>query len=274
MNRLWTLKKNALLLAAVLFFTLTATALGQDTKPAPKASADDNFAETTAFKNRVFEIKYRDPNNLYRALIGLASGFKGASMNYNDEFRTLTVRDFPENLATIEEALKRLDKPEPPRPTIEFHIHILIASEGTAPAGQEYPEELADVLKQLRSTLKYKSYVLLASSIQRTKEGREGVSNSGSADGRGLGIADSETYPIAYHYDLGQISLEGSGGALQTIAISGFKFSMRIYIKPVGWQDVGFHTPVSLRDGEKIVVGTTTVGDRGVAVVVTAKLIK
>jgi ribosome-associated protein YbcJ (S4-like RNA binding protein) len=42
----------------------------------------------------------------------------------------------------------------------------------------------------------------------------------------------------------------------------------------IQYQDVGFNTPVSVRDGEKVVVGTTTMGDKGLVVVLITKFLK
>jgi hypothetical protein len=42
----------------------------------------------------------------------------------------------------------------------------------------------------------------------------------------------------------------------------------------VQYQSVGFRSPVSLRQGEKVVVGSTTMGDKGLIVVVSAKVHK
>ena len=78
--------------------------------PAPQAAQapGSEYVEATGFKNRVFEIKHRDPSSLVPVLRPLASGFKGATMAASSEYRTLSVRDFPENLATIEEAILAL----------------------------------------------------------------------------------------------------------------------------------------------------------------------
>ena len=59
------------------------------------------------------------------------------------------------------------------------------------------------------------------------------------------------------------------------VDIERFSFSMRvpIVVKAGGeaqYQNVGFETPVSLRNKEKVVIGTTTMGDKALIVVVTA----
>jgi hypothetical protein len=42
----------------------------------------------------------------------------------------------------------------------------------------------------------------------------------------------------------------------------------------VQYQNVGFRSPVGLRQAERVVVGSTTMGDKGLVVVVSAKVLK
>src|SRR5437660_7853313 len=125
-------------------------------QPTPSAKSPE-YVEEKGFKGKIFEIKYRDLSGLLQVIRPLGSGFKGATMSIDREFKTLTVRDFPENIASIEEAIKRLDTPQAPRPDIEFSVHVLIASNASGNR-EDYPAELADVVTQLKSALKYKSY--------------------------------------------------------------------------------------------------------------------
>src|SRR5205085_12701117 len=98
-------------------FAAAPAALAQ--KPSEqKPQWDDEYVTQKMFQNRVFDIKNRNPQSLARVLFPLTSGFKGATVSPNEEFRTITVRDFPENIAVIEEAIRRLDTPEPVRPTV------------------------------------------------------------------------------------------------------------------------------------------------------------
>ncbi|HMG37293.1 MAG TPA: secretin N-terminal domain-containing protein [Blastocatellia bacterium] len=243
--------------------------------PTPQPARADNYVENTGFKGRVFEVKHRDPGSLVRALNALTSGFKGASMQFSDEFHTITVRDFPENIASIEEALKRLDVAQPAQPDIEFTVHILIASHAAQPQG-EFPPELNDVVRQLQSTLRYKSYGLLTSATHRAKEGLQGVSNSGVTESKLFAIPQPEGSPTFYNYDLGRLVLDNSSGT-PTISVGQLNFSLRIPLaigSTVQYENVGFKSPVSLRQGEKVVVGSTTLGDKGLVLVLSARVLK
>ncbi len=250
-------------------------AMAQTPTAAPRSP---DYVEEKGFKGRVFEIKHRDPDSLAQVLRPLGSGFKGATISSNREFKILTVRDFPENIAAMEEAIKRLDTPEARSPDIEFTVHIIIASSGSEGAGGEFPTELGPVVKQLQSTLRYKTYTLMTSAIHRGKEGPVRVENSGIAESKLLGVTTPQGNPIFYNYALRQISLDGAA-ASATVQVADFSFHMRapLVVNSKGeiqYENIGFNTPVSVREGEKVVVGTTSMGDKGLIVVLSAKLLK
>ena len=258
------MKRIFSILALVLF---TSAAFAQD---APK-KAEEEFNTVREYKNKVFTVQHRDAKTIHTTIKLLGSGFKGAGFVINDELKTITVRDFPENLAAIEDAIKRLDQPAPRQPGLELKIAVLIASK-TALNGGAVPDELAPVIKQLQSTLRYAHYGLMTSSVHRTKVGN-GVEGSGVAEPDLLGMTASQERPILYTYNIQRIT---SGGDSSTFDIERFAFSMRVPLDigngSVQYQSVGFETPVSIRQGEKVVIGTTTMRDKALIVVVTAGL--
>ncbi len=275
--------RNRLVAAAVVSLSLAAnialapiTFAQEATTPAaaPAAKGPEYVAEK-GFKGRVFEIKYRDPLGLREVIRPLGSGFKGAVVSYDKQFRTLTVRDFPENIAAIEEAIKRLDIPEAPRPDIEFSVHVLIAS--SSPGGsEEYPADLGEVVKQLKSALKYKSYALMTSGLHRAKDGPGGVRNSGVAESKLFSNVPTPPNPIFFEYGLDVISIDMASGT-PAVQLGNFRFNMRVPLNlgtSIQYENVGFQSPVNLRQGERVVVGSTTMGDKGLVVVVSAKVLK
>src|SRR5215217_875069 len=143
--------RHPTLLALALLLLAAPAALAQTEAP----RQEDNYVTQKMFQNRVFDVKNRDPQSLVRVLSPLTSGFRGAVVTANPEFRTISVRDFPENIAVIEEAIRRLDTPEVARPSVEFQVHMLVASNEEA-LPNRYPAELAGAVKQLQSTLGYK----------------------------------------------------------------------------------------------------------------------
>lgn len=269
--------RTVLVAAFALLFPVAASARqeqpAQAAAPAARQAADGNF------RSRVFEIKHRDPRQLVDVLLPLGSNVRGATMNSNEEFKTITVRDFPEVIATVEEAIRRLDVPEPARPGIEFHIHILIATQAGQSTAQ-FPAELENVVKQLRTTLNYKNYHLMTSQvIQAREKGSRAVNSKGVAELRLSPDIVTSKHPIFYEFQLQRIELETAAPGQTVIQIGDFVFSMKVPLivgaqGQLQYQDIGFHTPVKMREGEKIVVGTTSMEDKGIVVVLTGGLKK
>jgi hypothetical protein len=238
--------------------------------PQPTAARGPDYVDFTGFKGKVFEVKNRDPRSLLAALSPLGSGFKGATINYSDEFKTLTVRDFPENIAAMEEALKRLDTPQAAQPDIELRMNVLIASNVEGVANQ-YPADLGDVVKQMQAMLNYKSYTNIATVVQRVRAGSHNIGISGTAEVAGnlLGGGARTAY---YDCSARSMSLtsDSSGGYL--VQLSESVFSFHGLSGDLGQANI--HTDLNLRNGEKVVVGTATLGNKGLILVLSARVIK
>jgi hypothetical protein len=265
------LKSLALPLLLTALFT---TVLGQSqSQPTPAPS--DNYVTNTGFKNRVFEIHNRMPEDLVPVIKLLTSGFKGAQLAASNEFRTITVRDFPENIAAVEEAIKRLDTPEVARPDIELRMHVLLASNKEG-APNAYPADLKDVIIELQKTLNYKDYFLLTSIVQRTRESRGW--HAGYLEGKGSAEVTwpSTTTPSGtekrlsnYQFVANSVALTAAPSGTAEILLGEFNF----YLVVPG-SEAKIHSDVKMRDGEKVVVGTAGFNDRALILVMTARVIK
>lgn len=250
---------------ALAFMFVPAALAQQPASNTPQPAPADNYVTEKNFKSKVFEVKYRDPNSLANVISRLMSGFKGAAISASPEFKTITVRDFPENLATIEEAIKRLDTPAAARPDIELHMHVLLAS-NTGGSGTDVPAELKDVIPELRGTLNYKNYELAASVIQRLTETPRGLQGSGTAD---VPSGGPGALSMPYDYYIGAVSLVQNATGSPSVQIGEFSFSALS-----GNDKARVSTALNLRDGEKVVVGTATIRSRALVVVLTMKLVK
>ena len=259
------LMKN-FLTAVVLVLIVNVASFAQQPTPSAQTRPEDNYVTEKGFKSQVFTINHRDVNSLGTVLRPLLSGFKGATISGNTEFKTLTVRDFPENLATIEEAIKRLDTPAAPGSNIELHMHILVAS-NTGGTTEQLPAELRDVITQLRGTLSYRNYELAASVVQRLTGTSRGLSGSGTAE-IASGQSGVANLALPYEYSINTVSMVQSQTGGMTIQIGAFSFGTR-----TDKDRASVQTALNLRDGEKVVVGTATIRDRALIVVLIAKVL-
>ncbi len=263
--------------ALALALAFTTDGLGQ--QQTPGQSNQPQYVENKGFKGQIFEIKHRKPQEIIRAISPLGSGFKGATVTYNDETQTISVRDFPENIAAIEEAIKRLDTPQSARveSSVDLSIHVLLTRTDDVPnlVPATLPPDLNDVIKQMKNTFAFKDYQLVTTIVQRAKthsrfQGGYAVSGKGNAlwletykgeDGnlqKGQGRADYE-----YRVTGIEVSSNSSGGA--KIQLDNFAFH---------FGNAEVQTDLEVRDGEKLVVGTASWGNKAMILVLTAKVIK
>lgn len=259
-----------LILSITSILVLTAvTAFGQQ-KQEPRP--ESQYVDFTGFKGKVFELKHRDPDDLISTLRVLTSGFKGSVITGNRELKTITVRDFPENIATIEEAIKRLDVPLPPgagRSTskdVDVTVHVLLASANSAD-GNQFPPALKDVVTQLQATLNYKSFQLLTTIVQRTNLRSGFINSSGTTALPGTNA--TATYRLSMTNIVLASQEEGSSITIGdlTFQIAGTNDEAS---RKFGSAEV--RTRLNARPGEKVVVGTATLDDKAVILVLTAKM--
>jgi hypothetical protein len=273
------LTKTIRLIAIIACLLLALTIAFAQQNQTQNKQIDQSFVDFSGFKGKIFDIKNRDPRELVQILQPLGSGFKGAIMQSNSEYRTITVRDFPENIATIEEAIKRLDVPLPPKPPqplrpaspdIEVVAHVLITSDNES-TGNSSPPALTDVIKQLQTTLNYKGYQLLTSIVQRTR------SDNGSIEAKGTLVLPEKSLTGIYHLIVKNIRPEPvSQLDYSQIGLGRLEF----YLEGINevenrrFGETTIITSLSVRDGERVVVGTASLKDKAVILVVTIKILK
>ncbi len=262
-------------LALPLLLAILSTAAFGQTQSQPAPAPVDKYVTSSGFKNRVFEVHNRMPDDLVPVIRLLTSGFKGAELAASNEFRTITVRDFPENIAAIEEAIKRLDTPEITRPDIELRMHVLLASNKEG-ASNQYPADLKDVITELQKTLSFKEYTLLTSIVQRTRESRG--PRSSYLDGRGSAEVawpnpnvpgQTEKRMSNYQFVANSVALTAAPSGAAEIQLGEFSFSLS-----VPGTEAKIHSDVRMRDGEKVVVGTAGFSDKALILVMTARVLK
>lgn len=258
----------------LVFGSFAFAALGQTPQPAPVAKDDakddakDEPVLEKGFRNRVFEVKHRDPYALQNVLQPIGSGTRGSVILASRDFKTISVRDFPENIAAIEEALKRLDKPEAKAVDVELRLHVLIAG-GTA--GDPLPEELKEVVAALRTALAYKTYAPIAAAVERVKDGTRRFAWSGQTEKIDAASNPADRRPATLRWSMGAVSVDRSTAGRADVRIDGFEFDAS---QPGSGTIVSLRTDLSIHDGENVVVGTSTLKDKGLVLVLSARVAK
>jgi hypothetical protein len=145
-------------------------------------------------------------------------------------------------------------------------MHLLIASNAEG-ATSQFPSDLGDVIKQLQSTLNYKSYHLVSSIVHRAKEG-DGMNGRGEAQLRPPLV--SQPTDAGYGYELHRISIVPTASGPSSVQIR--RLSFNLHSSSLGQASIS--SEIGLRDGEKVVVGTASLRDKAMVLVLTARVIK
>ncbi|MBK7292514.1 MAG: hypothetical protein IPI84_01635 [Holophagaceae bacterium] len=267
-------------LALTTLLAVPLAAQAPPTTPAPQAKEEEpDPAILKAMKSQVYVLQHSNPVELFRLLGPLGSGVKGARMSWTDRegLRALSVRDFPENLATIEAAIKRLDVPAAMQevPDVELHIHVLFADKA-AGLNAAVPEDLQVVLRTLRSTLAYRSFTPVASFVQRIQpSGHQTFEGQGQVDStRALANGGKIDAPMTLAWLIRGIDLDKVKGQPPVFHLKGFELSVHNGENTGTPRLASFRTDLSLKDDETVVVGTSVVKGRGLIVVVNARRVR
>lgn len=251
----------------------------QTTKPtvttaAPTAKEPEYVTEK--FATKIIELKHASPNSLAMTLRSLGSGFKGARIDPSEDRKLLVVRDFPENIAAIEEAAKRLDvlaPPMPPKRDVELTLRVLVAS-NVEGASNDYTADLKEVVKQLQSTFNYKNYSLISSIVQRSRDGNV-LSGNGTIQ---LGAPlVKEVIDVPYYFQISRLLLLPESAANTKFELRTFQYVLNPRNHPEVAERVGnaaITSDLSFAEGEKVVVGAASLKDKALILVVSAKVIK
>ncbi len=238
--------------------------------PAMAPPADRHvFVEDSGMKNQIFEVRHRDPVRLEEVLQALGSGRRGAVIDASRDFKTLTVRDFPENLATIEAAIKRLDVPAPPASDIDIRLFVMLASQTPDGADTDLPPEIRGAAQQLRSAFGYKSFRLLTPIMQRSREGHAPTRGSGEISGTTLGSLSEPNANLRYGYEIRSIARTSEPGGASQIDLTGFEFEMSGRLG-----NARIASNLSLNPGEQVIVGSASLNKTALILILSATVVK
>jgi type II secretory pathway component GspD/PulD (secretin) len=263
----------------ILILILPLTASAQQQAPAARVEQPSAAATTgvAGMRGRVIEIRHRESVELIPVLRPLLSGIAGAVIEASRELRTISIRDYPENIATIEEAIRRLDVPRASRPVdpdIELTMHIMIASNDQLP-DDDFPTSLRPVVSQLKNTFNYRHYKLVTPILHRARLNQKNSTlyqSSGNSTYQMAGSAGATK--VNYQYGYQEINLEAAGSGRPSVLIRNFRFELDGKGDESGAAlgNALIASNLSIRDGESLVVGSASLRDRAVIIVLSLRV--
>jgi len=201
--------------------------------------------------SKIFTIRYRDPREVGKILKGLGSGRQGTSIEAFEmqEIKAITVKDLPQNITAMEKALSVIDIPAVETKDVELKLRLdIIWASNKEISGNPVNPFVSDVISEVSKTLNYKFFREAAT-----------ITMLSNAKGDLTGTANIK-YPTKditkpANWFLNRNVFDDKTGVLSSDFMLTFD-SIRV------------SSNIKLSHEEKIVVGTTTVGDVAMIVVI------
>jgi hypothetical protein len=246
--------RNTMKRILIALFCLAGVAAAQTTAPR---------TEDHEWHQKVIDVKYADPGVLAK-LLGDITGNSHDRVNAQRDLHAIAIGTYDPSFLTLAEVIvKRYDVPALASATshqhgVEIVAHILLAGPKGS-SGDALPADLEPVAKQLRSLFGYTDIRLLDSALILGRE-TKGAEVSGTLNG----LAEGQKVPIRYVIQIRSISVEPRTEG-NTVALERFKFAAILPYSTVPdkteFMSLGFDTDLTLRGGQKVVVGKSHIGE-------------
>jgi hypothetical protein len=204
-------------------------------------------------EKRIFQARYADVKDLANVL-----GVFGYHIEANRDLHVLAVSAPHDVMAAIEDAIKRLDVPAAAPKDVDLIVYLVLASQQADGSGG-IPAELQPVASELKGVLSFKSFRMLDTILLRTQPGNR-------ATARGVIAGPDKTF---YDFTVNPSTVtEDPKGRL--IRLDNLTLNLHL----PGGLAAGIYTEITVREGQKVVVGKSNMGgaDQALILVITAKV--
>jgi hypothetical protein len=166
----------------------------------------------------------------------------------NSQMKSMVIYGFPEKVAAAEVAIKQLDVA--PK-NIDLTVYFVVGGDQANLEGGAVPQEIRDVITQLKGTFTFKEYKMLDVLTLRTRAG-SGADTSG--------ILNTGNPPKMSKFSIRNATVSGDG---TTIRIDRMNAGLKIPVvlpagKGVEYTDSGILQDVDVKEGQKVVVGRSS----------------
>jgi hypothetical protein len=232
--------------SAFILATLVLVAVGAGAQPAP---APDGGPDT--WITHLFPVQHAD----VRDLADVLRMFPGI-VNPQVDLGVIAWKGPEAALPAVEAAIASLDVPPAPAPNVELTAYLILASKGGR--GGSPPAALADVAEQLEAVFGFDSLRLVETAVIRARDGSggqvEGVLPELSGEGR----------PTRFRVGFKRLRVTGDDGG-RSIRVDRFAATVLTPHTVVEQGQpstqhlsVGIDTDIDLREGQKAVIGKTS----------------
>jgi hypothetical protein len=233
----------------ILLGLALTTVLAAQTAVPPPAQAPE-----LPHQQRVFMLKYADPRHVADVLRVFVSLIQA-----DRDMHVVAVSAPAGAMSAIEDAIKRLDVPAAAPKDIDLVVDMILASDHSAADGT-LPSELQPVADELKKIFSFRSFRLLDSILLRTQPGNRARTNGVIA------LASDSKANYSFEVQPSAVTEDPQGRLIRLDDLT-------LNISLPGDRNAGVRTEITVREGQRVVVGKSNIGtDQSLILVVTAKV--
>ena len=235
--------------------------------------------------SKLVTVKYADPMSLANLIRMFGVEVQIGQGGFATPLKVLGIAGSPDAVAAAEAAIHQLDIA--PR-NIELTVYFVVGSDQANLAGNAVPQDLRDVIAQLKSTFAFKEYRMMDVLTLRTRSG---------APAETSGILNNASAPRLSVFSIRSATVSEDGG---TVRIDRMHAGLRIpminraaaaaNLAPghperlaaadgnfgkVEYRDTGIDQDVDVKEGQKVVVGRSSLEgpEKALFLILTARVI-
>lgn len=191
----------------------------------------------------------------------------GVMTNSNNQMKTMVISGSADKVAAVEAVIKQLDVA--PK-NIELTVYFVVGGDQATLSGGAIPQDLRDVITQLKGTFTFKEYKMLDILTLRTRAGSSAETS---------GILNNNNPPRMSQFSIRNTTVSEDG---TTIRIDRMHAGLRIPIsvaspqKNAEYINSGLDQDVDVKEGQKVVVGRSSLEgpQQALFLILTARVIQ
>jgi hypothetical protein len=218
---------------------------------------------------QIFRVAYGDVHDIASVI----SVFRG-NVKPNPDLGVIAWTGLATELPAVEAAIRSLDVPPVPEPNVELKIYFLLAAKDKAVASS-VPAALDGVASQLHDVFGYSSVRLIEVTAMRVRNGSHGKIN-GILPQR---LSDDREARYSFGFERLYVTKDASGRSIRLDGLNTGVQAPHTLVEDgreiTRYMETGIQTDIDLREGQKAVIGKTSIegGAETVFVVVTGTVI-
>ena len=172
----------------------------------------------------------------------------GVDSAANGQMKSLVISGSPDKVAAAEAAIKQLDVA---LKNIDLTVYFVVGGDQANLEGGAVPQEIRDVITQLKGTFTFKEYKMLDVLTLRTRAGSSAQTS---------GMLNASTPPKMSRFSIRNATVSEDG---TTVRIDRMNAGLKIPVvlpagKGVEYTDSGILQDVDVKEGQKVVVGRSS----------------